>query len=201
MTRLSDLYTGIVLKVSAHNHTIALLDSKLGHINAVMFRLPHMSSGALIEYALQKRNNSYFIVSAEIVEAPLLVGASDLYFLHHVLELCYYSVPLGSIDTPIFDAIIFLYKHYSAAWTMTEKLVFIFRLCIQTGFYSEHVFLRKPDIMHLYTMPIDKVFSGTIHLEYMQAGCVQEMHDWIRSCLIEHPYGDQFKTVDFFYKK
>lgn len=196
MRRLAGIHTGIVIKKYPYKNKVALLDKTLGRIDGVLFVKKEISLGALLHYSLDERGGVYFVNTCEVIDVPLLLGKHDLYFLHHVFEVCYYSIPIGTVESAVFDALVFLYARFSILWTMDEKKIFIFRLLVSIGFYAEHSFLHKPVIIDLYTMPIDKVFDGTIHLD-----CVQEIHDWICFNLAEHPYSDQFKTMSFLYTK
>lgn len=199
MRRLLATHTGIVLKKYAHKNKIALLDRILGRIDGIVFASHDISIGAQLSYSLDERSGCYYIVSCEVIDVPLVVGKYDVYFLHHVLEICYFSVPLRSVEVVVFDMIIFLYRHFSSSWSMVEKKIFIFRLLVAIGCYSDHFWLHKPNIQALCIMPIDKLFGGIIHLSDISD--IRDMHDWLSVCLMEHPYSDQFKTVNFLYKE
>lgn len=203
MRRLFGIHTGIVLKKYAHKNKIALLDKALGRIDGILFARQEFAIGAQLSYSLDEHLGTYFIVSCEVIDVPLMLGKYDVYFLHHVLEVCYYSVQLGSVDQAVFDIIIFLYKHFSPLWSMAAKKIVIFRLFIAIGYYVDHQLLRKPSIIALCAMPIDKLFGVIIDLDDVldDVNDIKDMRDWLCECLMEHPYGDQFKTVNFLYKE
>lgn len=201
MKRLSGFYMGIVLKKYPHKNKIALLDRKLGRIDGIVPVMHDIAVGALLGYEVRQQGSAIFLIAPEILDMPLIMGKHDLVFLHHVLEWCYYSVQLGSIEEQVFEMIMFLYITFVGSWSATAKNVFIFKLLLLIGCYSEHALLKKPLIAQLRVMPIDKVFDGTLHLEYVLDPYMQDMHDWIRLCWAEHPYRDQFKTVSFLYKE
>lgn len=201
MKRLSGFYTGIVLKKYTHKNKIALLDKKLGRIDGIVPVMHDIAVGTLLGYEVRQQGHAYFLIAPEILDMPLAMGKHDLIFLHHVLEWCYYSVRLGSVEEHVFDAIMCLYATFAQSWSVIAKNVFIFKLLLIIGCYSEHALLKKPIIAQLHAMPIDKVFDGALDLEYMFGSYVQDMHDWIRLCWVEHPYGNQFKTVSFLYKE
>gem|GEM_PF-767787 len=194
---------GIVLKKYTYTDTIALLDKNLGHIKATVYRKFTVSVGDLLSYQIAKQGKLYVLVGCQIEQRPFLLSLHDIFFLHHIIEICYYSIPLGSNESEAFDLILFLYEHFSTSWTMNIKKIFLFKLILLTGIYSEHPALFKSAIMNLSVIPIsaidlaiDKVFDCALDLD-----CMQDIHSWLCFCLAQHPYYDQFKTINYIYRE
>jgi hypothetical protein len=204
MKQLCGEHTGIVLKHCIKKRKIALLDNSAGRVDALFFSVHPISIGTVLQYKLQENNSEYQITAQEIIATPILMAQADILFLHHLLELCYYSIPAGALEVRVFEDMLLLYERFSPAWGMPEKIVLLFRMILSLGCYTEHKLLvhllSQKAIMELYSAPldnlIDKLFSKTIDLEYIPA-----MHEWLQICMAGHPYYDQFKTAHFLQNK
>lgn len=187
---------GIVLKKDKYTPYVALLDKVLGRIDGTSYHGKIVSVGDVVSYTESKMNKKYGMSIGNTEYSPLVLGHYDISFLHHVLEVCYYSIPVGTIETVVFDMIMFLYKYFSPAWSMANKKLFVIRLFLVIGLYVEHGMLYESTINHLCTMPIDKIFSCTIDLDHKK-----NIDDLLCLLLAEHPYRDQFKTINFLYRE
>ncbi len=215
LVRSTSDYRGIVLKKHKYTDTISLLDAHLGHIKAIVYRAFCVSVGDVLSYQIDKRGKHYILLGCKIEQQPFLLSFHDIFFLHHIIEICYYSIPLGADEKEVFDLILFLYAHFAASWTMNIKKIFLFKLILLIGVYTEHPKLSKSIIMRLSTIStqaiayisskpiegavdeaIDKVFDCAIDLD-----CMQDIHNWLCFCLAEHPYCDQFKTINYIYRE
>ncbi|MDP3889214.1 MAG: hypothetical protein Q8Q25_01570 [bacterium] len=191
MNQLTGVYTGIVLRrYQPTSNKIALFDQKLGRIDGIFFE-SEMILGSLLNYFLKKRADNYFLDNYEIIDMPLAIARLDLLFVHHVLELCYYFIPLGSTSDNVFSLLMLLYtKDY--VWTSLIKKIFLFKLLTIIGFYPEHPLLHKASMQYLLIMPIDKIVEEQINLD-----CEKDLHNWLRFCMAHHPSIDCFKTMSF----
>jgi len=196
MQRLFSNHTGVVLRVYVHKNKIALLDAVLGRIDVCFFAGDTISAGTVLQYDLNKYYDTYVMASWEMVSVPLLLGKTDIGFLHTLLELCYYSVRLGSVDAEVFTIIMFLYTDVADQWSVHTKKIIMAKLLISIGVYMDHIVFAKPAIIRLCATPIDKIFDETIDLN-----CIQDIDELLRCCLAGHPYADQFKAVKFLYKE
>src|SRR3990167_5743477 len=90
-------------------HKIALLDHSAGRVDGIIAS-PLVRVGSMIEYRVDKHKGTLrYIKYHTIVGVPLSIARVDILFWHHVLELCYYFVPLGSFTQQLFELLEFLY--------------------------------------------------------------------------------------------
>ncbi len=184
--------TGIVLKRPlSQKNTIALLDKKLGRIEGI-FMSSNVCAGSLIQYDAQLRNNRCFINDLQLIYVPLSLAQVDLLFLHHVLEICYYFIPIGSGAAGVFDLLLFLYTVDHMWENKTLKKLFVFKLLTTLGVWPDYHKAHTSRFDRLSTLPIDRINSKAIDLAYEQ-----ELDNWLRCCMAQHPYIDEFKTVHF----
>lgn len=121
-------HKGIVLKTGfPKKWGVALVDLSLGRINGLVLT-QELSHGSLISYEpVQNYSNEFVRLDYVRVEnMPLALAAHDLLFLHHVLELCYQFIPVGSCVSGVFDLLLFLYSTDSRGWDDARKLLFLF---------------------------------------------------------------------------
>lgn len=112
-------HRGIVLRrYTPRKSKIIVLDRELGKIESI----PHVDilcHGAVIEYFPKKMCLLYKLESFQLIVAPLHFARDHIQFLHHVLELTYYFVPLDSRVPEIFDLLLFLYRMKNSSCTAT----------------------------------------------------------------------------------
>jgi len=196
----------IVLKKYRDISKVVLFDNRCGRLTATCNTFL-LSVGTVIRYSLpvQAIQDHYMfgrgchISDYERIMIPKRLDTMTLSFLHHVIELCLYSVQAGVSDLPLFDMVLSLYTYCPKKWSTDIQRIFIMQLLLMLGFAVEDALLVKNEVIQLCTMPIDKIFDGTIHLDSIQPQLVHEIDRWIQLCLARHPYSDQFKTVRFFY--
>ncbi len=186
------MHTGIVLKrCQKMGNKVSVLDQSLGCIDGIMFS-SSINLGSLLTYRLKGRMSPYLIDQCEIIDMPFSIARADLLFLHHVLELCYYFIPVGSCSSQVFYLLLLLYSLQDHVWNDTTKKIFLFKLLTTIGFYPEHELLNRPCMRQFFTMPIDKIIVEPIDLN-----CEKDLNDWLRFCVSDHPYANDFKTMDF----
>ena len=101
-------YVGIIVKTYLpQKYKLAILDKELGKIVCVPHR-EDIRCGTLISYHLSQQKNVYFIQNITIIDMPLSLAQYNLIFLHHVLEICYYFIPVGSNVPEIFDLLSYI---------------------------------------------------------------------------------------------
>jgi hypothetical protein len=200
MKQLCGEHTGIVLKHCIKKRKIALLDNYSGRIDALFFSVHPVSMGTVLQYKLQESGGVHQISDQELIATPIVMAQADILFLHHLLELCYYSIPAGALEVRVFEDLLLLYERFSPEWGRPEKIVLLFKVILSLGCYTEHKLLvnllSQAAVIELCAMSldnlIDKLFSKTIDLE-----CSWAMYEWLQICMAGHPYYDQFKTAHF----
>ncbi len=185
----------IVLKLIS-SHKIALLDREYGRIDGITLKTPVL--GALIGYKIEReRSSAFFIGECSINDLPSFLARLDILFWHHVLELCYYFVPIGSQDPELFELLLFLYTvEKGSLWGIQAKKMYLFKLLSMIGMQPE--FPKIPDVMmhQLMALPLDRLSDEVLGEESEKM-----LEEWLRVCVSEHPEIEQFKTVHFLVSK
>ncbi len=170
---------------------IVLLDQALGRIDSLFF-YAKVCVGSLMQYSVQQRNGKYFIDNATMIDIPLFLARADLLFLHHVLELLYHFIPVGSCTMGVFELLLLLYAHDQRMYSMRFKKFFLFKLLSILGIYPENMSLSTRSLQMLLTESIDKINDESIDLE-----CEKDLDNWLYYCVAEHPRINDFKTIHF----
>lgn len=183
---------GIIIKTFfPQKQKIAVFDNRLGKIVCVP---PHerLCLGSVILYSASERNNMYFIHQVEMIDVPFNLAHDDILFLHHVLELLYYFVPIGSGDEQLFYIIQSLYQ--SSTWRNTPqfKKMFLCKFFIFLGMHPEESLVSKKLLYKLTALSVDMLFQESLDLESERA-----LDGWLMQCIRMHPQIDYFKTVHF----
>ena len=171
---------------------IALLDDMLGRIDALIYGRT-LCSGSLIAYNIEHRNNRYYIDSIEVLSIPLFIARTNLAFLHYILELCFYSIPVGSYAKEVFELIVFLIQEKEVVYIAATKKLLLGKLFYLLGVHSEYPVSNNPDILpNFLLLSIDKMKDKSLNLE-----CEKELDVWLKRCITEHPWYSHFKTIRF----
>ncbi len=183
--------SGIVLKkYFPHKQKIALLDRNEGRVEYTVLH-EKICLGALIYYTVTKLPRSNVIETYEIVDAPLQRTHQDLFFIHQLLELCYYFVPQGYSDEDIFDLMVFFYS-YKGVVTQPLRQRILIKFFVTLGIYPENQMKSLPLFAHIGSVPIDILIDKDLNL-----GCDNDIKIWLRSCIFQHPKAHEFKTMHF----
>ena len=149
--------------------------------------------GTLISFVVSRQTASVtFIREVKVVDIPLDVSRHDILLLHHVLEVCYYFLPVRSAAFKTFGLVTLLYA--SSGWPTSplRKKIFLFKLLVSFGYYSSHAPLSASTFYRLSSESIDSIVQASLHLEIERS-----VDEWLCSCIGEHPYARDFKTVQF----
>lgn len=188
---ISFIHRAFVLKaVSSYHHMIALIDCQDNRTN-IIYRKGPLISGSLIEYYMPK-NPLHPIDRIDPVYVPLLWGKNDLLFIHHILELCYYFIPLNGSCTSIFNMLLILIKMEEASWSDTTKKIFIVKLLILYGMYPKTRFTETTFFQKLLTIRPENLLT-------LDSTCddMAYIDQWIKQTLSEHPMAPSFRTMFF----
>lgn len=186
---------GIVLKTFFTSKCkVALLDLEYGKITAVPSS-EQICVGALVRYMIAKRSGSYQISGIEYIALPLALDRNDLFFYHHVLELCYYFIPLDSGPCNLFYVVRQLSLLNGEHLSYRYKIFFLVRLFLIIGIHSEIPHGQWPSLKQMFATDVDSIIIEAIDLK-----TIDEMRGWLHSCLAHHPLLKQFKTLQFLNK-
>ena len=181
----------IVLK-QISPHKIALLDREQGRIDGISFKPPLL--GALIEYRVDReRADTLFIGGCSILDLPFFLARSDILFWHHVLELCYHFVPIGSHVPELFELLLFLYTvEKGSFWGIQAKKLYLFKLLSMIGLQPELPKIPEIQRCKFVGMPLEKITN-----ERLEKASEKMIDEWLRVCVSEHPAIEQFNTMHF----
>lgn len=191
--KIPHLNSGFVLKnTPATPHKASLIDQHYGRIDAISFKeIP--SAGSLIHYRLEVCPIGLArLHDAKLSHMPLELARHDILFLHHLLELCYYFIPLATYAEGLFDLLQFLYSVDIQVWNDAIKKVFLFRILSAIGMYSTQLQVDKQILNALMHTPFE-----TPLLRELAAAHKTSIEQWLMSCVREHPYIQKFKTLHF----
>lgn len=188
--------TGIILKtLFPKKMKIVLLDYQLGKIEGVPCH-DQLWSGSLLSYYVQVKGPVYFLYDINVTDMPLSLAKSDILFLHHVLEICYFFVPFDSHVPEIFNLVSLLYENSEFCSNKAFKIAFLFKLFILLGMHPDEPRFQDPFYYLLARESIDTIMYKSIHLNTEET-----LHDWVYSCISIHPQIHAFKTMHFLEKK
>lgn len=183
---------GIILKKNQpYHHKMVILDKIQGKIECIS-TLPAFSVGTLITYNLCSEKATYFINHCTLVYSPLTLAQTDILFFHHILEIIYYYTPIGSDVTTIFDLLAFLYTTETTKITTIFKKMFLLKLFMYMGVVPENNNYHTDSISSLSTITNEQLIN--INLNSFNE---KELDKWLWSCVWQHPYVNEFKTVHF----
>ena len=184
--------TGIVLLYKGRN--LSLLESQQGRIDAIfytsLFAKTRIQKGSIISYyAVRDKYQNLLIQDVEIEHMPLVWGRSDIYFLHYLLETCYYFVPQGVGCKITFDFFLQLFSHFDSFKTELDKKRVIAKLFSQLGVYPHDDVIQHCVEQFLKT-PIDNLVCPDLQLAN------EDLLDrWILWCMQTHPQRQWFKAI------
>ena len=185
-------HTGIVLRYyPSRNYKVAILDKEMGRIDAVLFKRD-ISPGIVIQYGLRVQRINALVEDIDIINSPLLLARADLLFLHHVLEICFHFIPVGSCTDGIFDLLCYLYQLNNEQCSNVFKKVFLFKLFTIIGYYPDAQHMSRVVMHKLVSMPMEDV-SFLVASSELERG----LNDWLRQCIAQHPAIEYFNTMQF----
>lgn len=183
-------YTGIVLKkFFSKSRKIALFDKQYGRWECIP-NTENICLGAIVQYE-KKNHASAIIADVEHIYLPVMLAQTDILFLHHILELCYYFLPVGISAPEIFHLIEFIYA-YQKPLSNKEKKLFLIKFFTLIGIYPDDSKFQSVPFYQLIAEPIDIIMNQSLDLMNEQF-----LNQWLLGCVCVHPDVDNFKTMRF----
>ncbi len=147
---------------------------------------PILSHGALLTYFTQSTTTTklYVLREVETIFIPFELAREDIYFLHHMLELCYFFLPLHAPAPTIFELLTTMFAN-----PFGNKPIMLMRFFAFVGIYPEDLPFEESYFLHLLSCPFE-----TILKEKLDAVKLKMLQSWLLRCLAMHPYENQFKT-------
>jgi hypothetical protein len=125
----------ILKPIPRTSHRVALFELTRGRLD-VYAGNRSLVAGSLIEYHMPTLQSKR-IESISLEFVPLAWGKSDLEFLHHILELCYYFLPLYTTCIQVFALLTFMIDIPPHVWNSTTKKIFIAKLLLLFSLYPQ----------------------------------------------------------------
>lgn len=167
----------------------------------------NVCSGMLLSFNKIERNGQWICIDFEILACPPDLRYDNIYFLHHILEICNYFVPYNKPSAEIFTFLSdwFLFSHRNELlenFSLFNK-IFVLKLLSLFGFCHHDKIIKSLDLYDKLTISfID--FTPEQKLEFLknQLSDIREsdLDEWIIQELQEHPNFHLFKTLTFLYR-
>lgn len=205
---------GLVIKrFFPAKNKVGILSRSSGRINAVVksdYHLQRLCPGHFISYQPVKLSTSgttQVIESVEIVLLPFDGMTGHLIWLHHLLEVCYYFVPLQSPCVELFDHIVIacdaLAHSELQPYSAQLKRIVMVRLFALLGMNLDKQLISMAALFnHIHQLSIDSHKSAA--LDSFKAACqsltstqLQCADAWALACIKTHPNVSSFKTLSF----
>lgn len=192
MIPMSHIKTGLVLKTHfPKKRTITVLE-KEGGMQHYVSQTEDICAGTLIQYQVTHGLAIPVMRAMEKIALPLMRARQDILFFHHILELCYYFVPIGSHMPEVYYLIEPVMMHEHTLITIAEKKLFLITLFRAFGITPEQEKTHAALYRYQHRESVDTLGHNSLELD------VEHIVDaWLLECLSLHPYADQFKTVHF----
>lgn len=183
---------GIVLFYKGRN--ITLLEEYQGRVDAILYASfmaqSRVQKGSIITYYMARdKYQNLLVQDVEIEHTPLNWGRSDIYFLHYLLETCYYFVPQGIGCEITFDFFLQIFNKFSFFTSELHKKRVIAKLFSQLGVYPNDSVIQDCVEQFLKT-PIDNLVRADLQLANEAL-----LDRWILWCMQAHPQKKWFKAI------
>jgi hypothetical protein len=183
---------GFVLRTYfPQKHKISLFDENFGRIEGLVLSaiiLQAISSGMLLSYNLKPKGSLFRLEGINIYKVPFRAARNDIYFLHQVLELCYYFLPLHQTMPAIFYLINFVVQSSEQLHTSLCKKLFLLRFFAHLGMHPDEDLYNMDLLQNLLSQPIDSMLNTDVIAE-------SKLDQWLYDFIADHPQKAQFKTV------
>lgn len=187
-----DKQQGIILKnYSPHQQKCCVLDRTLGKVFGITRDqkvINRLRAGSIVAYQNSTNNKMIELCNVDIMHMPLELARNDIYFIHQMLELCYFFLPEVCAVPSIFDLLFFLLNSVDRVQYSYNKNMIVVRFFIYLGIYPQDEVLEK-SIQLLLEQPLDTCAS------YINQQDNEAIDQWIRWCIVTHPLRHHFKTL------
>ena len=183
---------GIVLR--HFGRYITIFDRTHRRRDVITYRVP-VSRGAFISYILTQDKGQQIAIDVQLEYMPLAQARLDIYFLHSLLEMCYYFIPEGGIEVPIYSFLLKILRSFELLTSGgAQKSV----LCI----FFAHLGIYPPEaqlcgfVEVFLNTPIDNVVQGNLELAHEDF-----LNKWLIWCVNMYPQGKKCKSLPLFLQK
>lgn len=192
------LHEGIVLRTYVpHKQKIVIFDDKLGKIEALVnkrIQLERMASGFFLSYTLEPCGIYYLIKNSTIIDSPTYWAQHNILFFHHIMELCFFFLPLESQAADLFNQLKVLYTHPEFLQDNFSQKVFLYYVFKYFGVYPPE------EVVDLLS---DNLILNSVNskLDMPEKEDIEDrLYQWLSACVYAHPQAHTFKTIDYLKK-
>ena len=191
-------HTGLVLRTYfPRKQKLSIFDSQLGKIACIVHKqstkiLQRIGNGSLVQYYVKPLQTVHELCELELIAVPTELARHDIYFLHHILELCYFFLPEHLESRELFELVARLYDYKASVWNNNAQRIFLLKFFATLGLFPEETPSFHPDIYRLISLSIEGMLKKNL-----DAPLEKEIDTLILACIGAHPYKNQFKTVHF----
>jgi hypothetical protein len=179
--------TAIVLRVQAKKLRVTVLDGTEG--KNVFLCSDYVSAGSYIAYRVYPTGGIMRLVVHELFAVPLTLASYALPFLHHVLEICDFGIPVGLHIQEVYDFLVWLCTEITIPMRPLEQDLFLAKILMTLGLHATRLSLCSLCMLRIHGVSIDTFNTLALDLK-----CKEQLQSWILSCLEEHISVTMLKT-------
>jgi hypothetical protein len=181
----------IIVRITGNRRSrIIMLDEKEGMIELLNYQSHRLQVGYCLEYQTVTKNSSIYLKDYTITHSPHYLITTNIFFLHHLFELFYYFVPIGSCTQYLFLFLKELYAYNEKTGTMNNdhKRFFLIKFFYLIGIQEQDQHLQA--LLHdLASIPIDRFNNKILDLPERK-----KIDFWLQLCIQSHPANKLFIT-------
>lgn len=181
----------IIVRITGNRRSrIIMLDEQKGMIELLNYQSHRLQVGYCLEYQTITKNSSIYLKNYTITHSPHYLITTNIFFLHHLFELFYYFVPIGSCTQYLFLFLKELYAYNEKTGTMNNdhKRFFLIKFFYLIGIQEQDQHLQS--LLHdLASIPIDRFSNKILDLPERK-----KIDFWLQLCIQSHPANKLFIT-------
>ncbi len=179
-------HVGIVLYHKGRN--IVVFDKNQQRVSAITYT-KFLPRGSFISYNTIHFRSELLLQDIVLEYMPLAQAQIDIYFLHSLLEVCYYFIPEGGCEFFIYPIIIQVLRSFEQVDSKNKKKMLLCRIFAHLGIYPAQSDSYEA-LEDFLKMPIDNLIAGNLDLVH------DDFFDiWLMWCLENHPQGKKCKAL------
>jgi hypothetical protein len=206
---------GIVLKTFLpYKCKISVLSRNAGKVNIIVSRdaiKQIFSPGSIVSFFYTASRSDFFVQKVEFLYVPM-GSIEDLCWIHYLLEICYYFLPLNAACVDAFRLIKYALELGNRSsifepYFFIVKRICLVRLLMVIGFYPPNRLLYLIGLFDdMVRVSLDSSNAQKVRLlhtsfEGITDQMVKDIDAWVLLCLQEHSHIAHFKTLLFFYSE
>lgn len=165
--------------------------------------------GMLVSFLVDNTERVTFGHDSKILVHPHIETAQAIYFMHHILELCFFFVPDGKPCSEVFNLLkqVFVFLDddlFPEKYLIIAQKIFVIKLLSLFGFFAYEPISKYLAIHDVLTTTfVDFSIGQKVEFLEKHLSQVQEidLDEWICASINFHPNSKLLKTIPFIYKQ